>query len=325
MKFIKSEIIGLGGFVPAKTLTNDDLAQMVETSDEWIVERTGIKSRHIASESEHTSDLAFAAASEALNESGTSAEEIDLLILATITPDNTTPSTACKVANMLGMRKGAAAFDISAACSGFVYALTVADSMIKNRLAKKALVIGAETISKITDWTDRNTCVLFGDGAGAAVLQAVETDDENASGIVASKIFAGGQDYEYLLTSGGVSTTQKAGFIMMNGKEVFKNAVVCLAEGAEEVLQKAGMTADDVDWFIPHQANIRIIEATAKRLKVDENKVIVALENKGNTSAASIPLAFAENVKSKKIKKGNIVLLTSMGAGFVWGAVLLKF
>ncbi len=325
MKFIKSEIIGLGGFVPAKTLTNDDLAQMVETSDEWIVERTGIKSRHIASESEHTSDLAFAAASEALNESGTSAEEIDLLILATITPDNTTPSTACKVANMLGMRKGAAAFDISAACSGFVYALTVADSMIKNRLAKKALVIGAETISKITDWTDRNTCVLFGDGAGAAVLQAVETDDENASGIVASKIFAGGQDYEYLLTSGGVSTTQKAGFIMMNGKEVFKNAVVCLAEGAEEVLQKAGMTTDDVDWFIPHQANIRIIEATAKRLKVDENKVIVALENKGNTSAASIPLAFAENVKSKKIKKGNIVLLTSMGAGFVWGAVLLKF
>ncbi len=325
MKFIKSEIIGLGGFVPAKTLTNDDLAQMVETSDEWIVERTGIKSRHIASESEHTSDLAFAAASEALNESGTSAEEIDLLILATITPDNTTPSTACKVANMLGMRKGAAAFDISAACSGFVYALTVADSMIKNRLAKKALVIGAETISKITDWTDRNTCVLFGDGAGAAVLQAVETDDENASGIVASKIFAGGQDYEYLLTSGGVSTTQKAGFIMMNGKEVFKNAVVCLAEGAEEVLQKAGMTTDDVDWFIPHQANIRIIEATAKRLKVDENKVIVALENKGNTSAASIPLAFAENVKNKKIKKGNIVLLTSMGAGFVWGAVLLKF
>lgn len=325
MKFIKSEIIGLGGFVPAKTLTNDDLAQMVETSDEWIVERTGIKSRHIASESEYTSDLAFAAASEALKESGTSAEEIDLLILATITPDNTTPSTACKVANMLGMRKGAAAFDISAACSGFVYALTVADSMIKNRLAKKALVIGSETISKITDWTDRNTCVLFGDGAGAAVLQAVETDDENASGIIASQIFAGGQDYEYLLTSGGVSTTQKAGFIMMNGKEVFKNAVVCLAEGAEEVLQKAGMTTDDVDWFIPHQANIRIIEATAKRLKVDENKVIVALENKGNTSAASIPLAFAENVKSKKIKKGNIVLLTSMGAGFVWGAVLLKF
>lgn len=325
MKFIKSEIIGLGGFVPAKTLTNDDLAQMVETSDEWIVERTGIKSRHIASESEYTSDLAFAAASEALKESGTSAEEIDLLILATITPDNTTPSTACKVANMLGMRKGAAAFDISAACSGFVYALTVADSMIKNRLAKKALVIGAETISKITDWTDRNTCVLFGDGAGAAVLQAVETDDENASGIISSQIFAGGQDYEYLLTSGGVSTTQKAGYIMMNGKEVFKNAVVCLAEGAEEVLKKAGMTTDDVDWFIPHQANIRIIEATAKRLKVDENKVVVSLENKGNTSAASIPLAFAENVKSKKIKKGNIVLLTSMGAGFVWGAVLLKF
>ena len=325
MKSIKSEIAGCGHYVPAKVLTNDDLSKMVETSDEWIFSRTGIKERNIAEDGEYTSDLAYKAGKAAIENAGIAPSDIDLLILATVTPDDTTPATSCKVAKRLGMRAGAPAFDISAACSGFVYAMTIADSLIKTGQAKNVLLIGAETLSRIVDWKDRNTCVLFGDGAGAMVLCAKETDDDKASGIIASEICADGSAYEYLHTTGGVSTTGDAGTIFMNGKEVFKQAVHCLSHGAQVVLQKSGMKIEDVDWLLPHQANIRIIEATGKMLDIDSQKVIVEIEDLGNTSAASIPIAFSRRVQSKKIRKGDVVLFTAMGAGFTWGASLVKF
>lgn len=325
MKFIKSEIVGCGSYVPANVLTNDDLSKMVETSDEWIFSRTGIKERNIAGEGEYTSDLAFNAGKEAIENSGLSPSDIDLLILTTVTPDNTTPSTACKVAKRLGLRSGVPSFDISAACSGFVYAMTIADSLIKTGQAKNVLLIGAETLSRIVDWKDRNTCVLFGDGAGAMVLCAKETENADSSGIIASEIYSDGAAYDDLYTNGGVSTTQSAGTIFMNGKEVFKQAVHCLSQGAQDVLKKTGMKISDVDWLLPHQANIRIIEATGKMLNIAPEKVIVEIENLGNTSAASIPIAFSRCVQSGKIHKGDIVLFTAMGAGFTWGASLIRF
>lgn len=325
MKFISSEIVGCGYYLPEKILTNDDLSKVVDTSDEWISTRTGIRQRHIAADGEYTSDLAYNAAKQALKNAEISADEIDLVIMATITPDNTTPSAACKVAQKLGIKNGVAAFDISAACSGFVYALSVADSMIKNGMSNKVLIIGAETLSRIVDWKDRNTCVLFGDGAGAVVLAKKQSEDKNASDILACAIHADFSRYDDLCTTGGVSTTKEAGTILMNGKEVFKAAVHCLAEGAEEVLQKTGLSIDDVDWLLPHQANSRIIEATAKLLGIEEKKVICEIADIGNTSAASIPLALAQKVQDGTIKKGDIVLLTAMGAGFTWGAALLKF
>ena len=325
MKFIKSEIVGCGSFLPEKVLTNADLSQMVETSDEWIVTRTGISKRHIASEGEYTSDLACNAAKEAIKNSGLSTGDIDMVIMATITPDNTTPAAACMVAKKLGLRAGAPAFDISAACSGFVYALSIADSMIKNSMANNILVIGAETLSRIVDWNDRNTCVLFGDGAGAVILKKNVTEDENASGIMTSVIYSDASRYDDLHTIGGVSTTKTASTLFMNGKEVFKTAVHCLAEGTEAVLEKNGMKTADIDWLIPHQANSRIIDSTAKMLGINADKVIMNLAETGNTSAASIPIALAQNVQNGKIKKGDIIALTSMGAGFTWGAVLLKF
>lgn len=325
MKSIKSEIIGCGHYLPEQILTNDDLSKMVDTSDEWIVTRTGIKSRHIKSGGEFTSDLAYNAAKNALENAKIAAKEIDMLIVATITPDNTTPSVACKVATRLGLRVGVPAFDISAACSGFVYALSIADSFIRTKQAKNMIVVGAETLSNIVDWQDRNTCVLFGDGAGAVVLSAKSADEDNlSSGIIMSKIYSDGTCYDSLHTDGGVSMTQTAGNIIMNGKEVFKNAVHCLTEGAKAVLEDAGMSVDEVDWLLPHQANIRIIEATGKMLDIPEEKVIVAIENSGNTSAASIPIALSQNIQSGKIKKGGVVLLTAMGAGFTWGASLIR-
>ena len=325
MKFTKSEIVGCGYWLPEKIITNDDLSKVVETTDEWISTRTGIKKRHIAADEEYTSDLAFKAAQIALDNAKMSPQDIDLVIMATITPDNTTPAASCKVAQKLGLKAGTPAFDISAACSGFVYALSIADSMIKNNIAANILVIGAETISRIVDWTDRNTCVLFGDGAGAVILQKKLSEEKNASGIMECAIYADAYRYDDLYTNGGVSTTKNAGTIVMNGKEVFKTAVRCLSEGTKTVLQKAEMTKDDIDWLLSHQANSRIIESAAKLLGIEDKKVIIELEDTGNTSAASIPIALARKVQSGTIKKGDIIVLTSMGAGFTWGAVLLKF
>ena len=322
--FIRSELIGLGHYLPTKVLTNDNLSQMVETSDEWIRTRTGICSRHIV-EDETTSVIAAKAAQNALDNAKIKADEVDLLILATVTPDNTTPSTAAKISGKLGLRAGVPAFDISAACSGFVYALTLADNMIRLGQVKTAVIIGAECLSKIVDWSDRNTCVLFGDGAGAAVLRACEgTGDKTDTGVLSTKIYADGSQYDNLYTNGGVSTTQTAGFVFMNGKEVFKSAVVSLSEAALETMRLAGVEKDEIDWLVPHQANIRIIESVSERLNIPSEKVIVSLDHHGNTSAASIPLALSENWQQGKIKKGQLLVLTAMGAGFTWGGAVIR-
>lgn len=324
MKCIRSEIIGWGHYLPAKVLTNDDLSKMVETNDEWISTRTGIKSRHIT-ETETTADLAVKASEMALKNAGVSVDEIDLIVVGTLTPDNTTPSVAAKISNIIGTRAGIPTFDVAAACSGFVYALTMADNMVRLGQVKTALVIGAETLSKVVDWTDRNTCVLFGDGAGAVVLRAKEgngTADD--TGILSTRLYSDGAQYNNLYVSGGVSTTGKAGFIVMNGKEVFKSAVGSLSEAAEAVMNDAGVTIDSVDWLLPHQANIRIIEGVGHKLGIAPEKVIVTVDHHGNTSAASIPLALSESMESGKIKKGNLVAISAMGAGFTWGGVLVR-
>ncbi len=322
--FIRSEMIGFGHYLPPKILTNDDLSHMVETSDEWIRTRTGIAVRHIA-ENESTSDIAGKAIANAIKNAGLTPQDVDLLILATVTPDNTTPSTATKIAGKLGFRAGVPAFDISAACSGFVYALTLADNMIRLGQVKTAVIAGAECLSKIVDWTDRNTCVLFGDGAGAVVLRAVKgsgTPDD--TGVLSTCIYADGGQYEHLKTSGGVSTTQNAGYVSMDGKEVFKHAVVSLSEAAETAMKYAHITKNDVDWLVPHQANIRIIESVGERLGIAPEKVIVTVDHHGNTSAASIPLALSENMEQKRLHKGDVVVLTAMGAGFTWGGAVVR-
>ncbi|MBQ7285987.1 MAG: ketoacyl-ACP synthase III [Alphaproteobacteria bacterium] len=324
MKFIRSEVIGHGHYTPSKVLTNNDMAKIVETSDEWITTRTGIKSRHIV-ENELNSDLSFKAAQMAIKTAGISAEEIDVVILATVTPDKTTPATAIKVATMLGTKPGTPAMDLSAACSGFVYALTMADNMIRLGQVKTALVIGSETLSKITDWTDRNTCVLFGDGAGAIVLRAREGNgDSQDTGILSTKLYSDGNHYDTLCTTGGVSSTQSAGFVMMDGKEVFKYAINSLAQAAEEAMKLANIKSEDIDWLLPHQANIRIIEGVGKKMELPEDKVITNLANHGNTSAASIPLALSEMMSNGTIKKGDLIVLTAMGAGFTWGGAVIR-
>lgn len=324
MKCIRSEIIGCGHYLPSKVLTNDDLSKMVETNDEWISTRTGIKSRHIT-ESETTADLAVKASEMALKNAGVSVQDIDLIVVGTLTPDNTTPSVAAKISSIMGTRAGIPTFDVAAACSGFVYALTMADNMVRLGQVKTALVIGAETLSKVVDWTDRNTCVLFGDGAGAVVIRAKEGEGTAAdTGILSTRLYSDGAQYNNLYISGGVSTTGKAGFIVMNGKEVFKSAVGSLSEAAEAVMNDAGVTVDSVDWLLPHQANIRIIEGVGHKLGIAPEKVIVTVDHHGNTSAASIPLALSESVQSGKIKKGNLVVISAMGAGFTWGGVLVR-
>ena len=324
MKFIRSEIIGHGHYAPAKVLTNDDMAKIVETSDEWITTRTGIKTRHIV-ENELKSDLSFRAAQMALQTAGITAEDVDLVVLATVTPDNTTPATAIKVATMLGTRPGTPALDVSAACSGFVYALTVADNMIRLGQVKTAVVIGSETLSKITDWTDRNTCVLFGDGAGAVVLRAREGNgDAKDTGILSTKLYSDGSHYDTLRTTGGVSSTQTAGFITMDGKEVFKYAINSLTQAAEEAMKLADINIEEIDWLLPHQANIRIIEGVGKKMNLPDEKIIANLAHHGNTSAASIPLALSEKMSEGSVKKGDIVVLTAMGAGFTWGGAVVR-
>jgi 3-oxoacyl-[acyl-carrier-protein] synthase-3 len=301
-------------------VSNEELAERVDTTDQWIVERTGIRGRYVAGDGETTSSLATDAARRALEQAGVDAREIGLIVLATATPDQTFPSSATKVQAALGIND-CIAFDVHAVCTGFLYALSVADSMLRSGSADKALVIGAETFSRILDWEDRATCVLFGDGAGALVLEAQETE----SGILATKLHADGRHNDLLFVDGGPSTTGTVGKLRMKGREVFRHAVVNLAEVLNEVLEDAGLTAADVDWVVPHQANARILDATAKKLGLPAEKVVVTVDRHANTSAASVPLAFDTAVRDGRIKRGDIVVLEAMGGGFTWGAAALRY
>ncbi|WP_345725602.1 beta-ketoacyl-ACP synthase III [Qipengyuania proteolytica] len=319
---IRSVIRGTGSALPAQCVTNAELASRVDTSDEWIVERTGIRQRYIAGEGETTSTLATAAARAALDAAGIDAREIGLIILATATPDHTFPATATQVQAALGCN-GGIAFDVHAVCSGFLYALTTADSMLRTGLASKALVIGAETFSRILDWEDRTTCVLFGDGAGAVVLEAQDVV-EDGPGIIASRLHADGAHKDMLYVDGGPSTTGTVGHLRMRGREVFRHAVVNLADVLKEVLEAAAVTAADIDWVVPHQANARILDATARKLDLPAEKVVVTVDRHANTSAASVPLAFDAAMRDGRIKPGDLVMFEAMGGGFTWGASLAR-
>ena len=316
----RSVVAGVGSALPRRRIDNEELAQRVDTSDAWIVERTGIKSRYIAEDGETTASLATDAARRALDHAGVAPGEIDLIVLATATPDQTFPSSATKVQAALGIND-CIAFDVHAVCTGFLYALSVADSMLRSGNAHKALVIGSETFSRILDWEDRATCVLFGDGAGALVLSAEETED----GILATKLHADGRHNDLLFVDGGPSTTGTVGKLRMKGREVFRHAVVNLADVLNEVLAGAGLTAADVDWVVPHQANARILDATAKKLGLPREKVIVTVDKHANTSAASVPLAFDAAIRDGRIKRGDLVVLEAMGGGFTWGAAALRY
>ena len=316
----RSVILGAGSALPKRRISNEELAERVETSDAWIVERTGIKSRYIAEDGETTATLATDAARRALEHAGVAATDIELFVIATATPDQTFPSSATKVQAALGIND-CIAFDVHAVCTGFLYALSVADSMLRSGNASKALVIGAETFSRILDWEDRATCVLFGDGAGALVLSAEETE----SGILATKLHADGRHNDLLFVDGGPSTTGTVGKLRMKGREVFRHAVVNLADVLHEVLAAAGLSADDVDWVVPHQANARILDATARKLGLPAEKVVVTVDEHANTSAASVPLAFDAAVKDGRIKRGDVVVLEAMGGGFTWGAAALRY
>jgi 3-oxoacyl-[acyl-carrier-protein] synthase-3 len=317
----RSVIRSTGAYLPEKILTNAELEKMVDTSDEWIVQRSGIRERRIASDAETTATMAVAAGKQALERAGFQPKDIDGIIVATTTPDNTFPSVAVKVQALLGVPPGIA-FDVQAVCTGFVYALSVADSFIRTGMAKKILVIGAEKMSSIVDWNDRTTCVLFADGAGAVVLEAKEGAKDE--GIISSHLYANGEFRDLLYTDGG-TCTKGSGKIVMHGREVFKYAVQYMAEVVQEALDKNKIKASDVDWLVPHQANIRIIEATAKKLDLSMDKVVVTVDRHGNTSAASIPLALNEAVTDGRIKRGDLLLLEAMGGGLTWGAVLARF
>ncbi len=325
---IRSVVIGTGSALPARRVSNAELAQKVDTTDEWIVERTGIRFRHIAGPDETTGTLATDAAKAALAAAGLAAQDIDLIVLATATPDQTFPATATKVQAALGI-DDCVAFDIAAVCSGFLYAVQVADSMLRSGVQRRALVIGAETFSRILDWDDRTTCVLFGDGAGAIVLEARETADDNrdgaARGILATRLHADGRHNDLLYVDGGPSTTGTVGKLRMKGREVFRHAVVNLASVLGEVLGLAGLTAADVDWVVPHQANARILDATSRKLGLPADKVIVTVDRHANTSAASVPLALDVAVRDGRIREGHIVVLEAMGGGFTWGAAVVRF
>lgn len=325
MSVIRSTVIGTGSYLPAKCLTNEDLAKVVDTSDEWIVQRTGIKQRHIAAEGELTSDLGLKAAQAALESAGIDAQDIDTIILATATPDNTFPASAVTIQSALGINHGAA-FDVHAVCSGFVYALATADAYIRSGMAKRCLVIGAETFSRILDWEDRTTCVLFGDGAGAVVVEGREAAGTiEDRGILTSHLRSDGRHKEKLYVDGGPSSTQTTGHLRMEGREVFKHAVGMITDVIEDAFAATGLTADDLTWFIPHQANKRIIDASARKLNIAPEKVVTTVEKHGNTSAASIPLALDTAVRDGRVKDGDVVLLEAMGGGFTWGSVLLRW
>jgi 3-oxoacyl-[acyl-carrier-protein] synthase III len=322
---IRSVVRGIGSALPKKVVKNADLAGIVETSDEWIVQRTGIKQRYIADESETTASLGADAARAALANADLTVADIDMIIVATATPDNTFPATAVNIQNRLGMTHGFA-FDVQAVCTGFVYAMTTADVYIRSGMAQRVIVIGAETFSRILDWNDRTTCVLFGDGAGAVILEAGEghglTSDR---GVLAAKLRSDGSHKDKLFVDGGPSTTQTTGHLRMEGREVFKHAVGMITDVIEDSFRYAGIHADDIDWFVPHQANKRIIDASAKKLNISEDKVVITVQDHGNTSAASVPLALATAVADGRIKKGNLILLEAMGGGFTWGAMLLRW
>ena len=322
---IRSVVQGCGAYLPERVVTNADLAKQMDTSDEWIQQRTGIRERHIAAEGEMTSHLALKASERALAHAGMKASELDLIVLATATPDETFPATATRVQSSLGMTRGAA-FDVQAVCAGFVYGVSVADSMIKNGLASTALVIGAETFSRILDWNDRGTCVLFGDGAGAIVLKAEEgKGDTTDRGVLANALHSDGRQHDILYVDGGPSSTRTTGFLRMEGKEVFKHAVVNMAAVVGEVLGKAGLTSADIDWLVPHQANKRIIDGTGRKLGLAPERVVVTVDKHANTSAASIPLALDTAVKDGRIKKRDLVLLEGIGGGLAWGASLVRW
>lgn len=319
-------IIGTGSALPEKSLSNDELSATMDTSDDWITARTGIKNRYIAADGQTTSDLAIIAANHAIKAAGISADDIDLIIVATATPDNTFPATATKVQAALGMTKGAA-LDVSAVCSGFVYALTVANSMLKNGMGERALVIGAETFSRILDWDDRTTAVLFGDGAGAVVIekQAMAIDAHEPRGILASSLHSDGRHHDLLYVDGGVSSTGTVGKLRMKGREVFRHAVTNLASVLTETMEKAGLETGDIDWVVPHQANARILDATARKLGLPIERVVVTVDQHANTSAASVPLALDAAVRDGRIKQGDVLILEAMGGGLTWGALAIRY
>lgn len=321
----RSLVRGVGSALPRRIMKNADFETLVDTTDEWIVQRTGIRQRHIADDSETTASLGEAAARAALADAGLTPDDIDLIVLATSTPNNTFPATAVEIQERLGMHHGFA-YDMQAVCSGFVYAVTAADLHIRGGTARRALVIGSETFSRILDWQDRTTCVLFGDGAGAIVLEGTEgTGGVEDRGILASSLRSDGSHRDKLYVDGGPSTTGTVGHLRMEGREVFKHAVAMITDVVEDVFAKAGIAAGDLDWFVPHQANRRIIDASARKLGIEEKKVVVTVDLHGNTSAASVPLALAAGVERGQIKRGDLVLLEAMGGGFTWGAVLLRW
>ena len=319
-------ILGTGSALPARRVSNAELSETVDTSDAWITERTGIKFRHIAGPDETTSTLATAAARAALDAAGLAGNDIDLIVLATATPDNTFPATATKVQAAIGMT-GGIAFDVAAVCSGFLYALSVADSMLRTGMARRALVIGAETFTRILDWEDRGTCVLFGDGAGAVVLglETAHPGDDAPRGILATQLHADGRHHDLLYVDGGPSTTGTVGKVRMKGREVFRHAVVNLAEVMEQVMAPLGLTSADIDWVVPHQANARILDATARKLGLSPEKVVVTVDQHANTSAASVPLALDTAVRDGRIKRGDLLVLEAMGGGLTWGAAVVRY
>ena len=322
---LRSVVLGCGSYLPSRVLSNADLSRMVDTSDEWIMQRTGIRERRIAAEGETTSDMGLAAARAALAAAGVDAQSIDLIVLATSTPDNTFPASAVSVQAGLGMTHGAA-FDLQAVCSGFVFALATVDGLIKTGGFKRALVIGSETFSRILDWEDRGTCVLFGDGAGAVVVEAqMQPGTREDRGILTSHLRSDGRYKSKLYVDGGPSSTQTVGHLRMEGRAVFKHAVAMVTDVIEEAFKATGYTAEDVDWFVPHQANKRIIDDTAKKLGLAPEKVILTVDRHGNTSAASIPLALSVAIADGRIKRGDLVMLEAMGGGFTWGAMLVRW
>ncbi len=323
---IRSAICGIGSALPKNKVPNSELEQIVETSDAWIVQRTGIRQRFIASEDETTVTLGTAAAQQALKDAGLTVDDIDCIILATATPNHTFPASAVEIQQALGMTHGFA-FDVQAVCSGFIYALTTGDLYIRGGMARRVLVIGAETFSRIIDWSDRSTCVLFGDGAGAVVLEALpdQAGLNSDRGILATKLRSDGSHMSKLYVDGGPSTTQTTGHLRMEGREVFKHAVGMITDVIDDCFDATGITASDLNWFVPHQANKRIIDASAKKLGISDDKVVVTVDQHGNTSAASVPLALATAAHDGRIKRGDLVMLEAMGGGFTWGAILLRW
>ena len=325
MTAIRSVALGCGSYLPKQILTNADLAAKIDTSDEWIVQRTGIRERHVAAEGEFTSHLAINAAKAALADAGIDAQSIDLIVLATSTPDNTFPATAVAVQHGLGINHGAA-FDLQAVCSGFIFALATADNFLKAGMFKRALVIGAETFSRILDWNDRGTCVLFGDGAGAVVIEAQQQPGKTSDrGVLTTHLRSDGRHKDKLFVDGGPSSTQTVGHLRMEGREVFKHAVGMITDVIVDAFEATGTTADDIDWLVPHQANKRIIDASAKKLHIAPEKVVLTVDRHGNTSAASIPLALAAAADDGRIKTNDLIMLEAMGGGFTWGSALLRW